>query len=407
MEPTVVDRAEHQMMADPFPLYARLREEEPVARCKARRLIRGSAYMVTRYPDVMQVHTDKRFSSNPVENGSAAAKLTSRLAPRMFRLLLDTMVYKDDPDHLRLRSLVNKAFTPRMIAIMETDVQQVVDMLIDQMALADGPVDLVDSLAIPLPLRVISAMLGVGEDDRETFHEMIGGFIHSTGSPLQMLMAMPAGNRMVKLFERMAEERRRNPDDRMLTALVEANEAEDRLSDAEVVSMIFLLLLAGHDTTANLIGAGTLALLDNPDQLQRLRDHPELIDTAVEELLRFVSPVTNGAPRIALEDIEMHGQVIPKGSQTCGMIIAANRDKDVFPDAERLDLGRTPNKHIAFAFGSHYCLGNQLARLEARIAFRGLIERFDKIELAVRRDQVRFKLTPTLRGLKALPLHLS
>jgi cytochrome P450 len=402
---TVIDLGDHQMMADPFATYARLRETEPLTRCRARRLLHGTGYMVTRYSDVMLVHSDKRFSSDAIKNGPRAAKLV-RYMPRVLRLLSDTMVYKDDPDHLRLRGLVNKAFTPKMVARMERDIQAAVDVLIDEIAQRDGPVDLVESLAVPLPLSVISEMLGVRPDDRDAFHDMLVRFVDASASPTQFVMALPTGNRMVKLFERMADERRVEPDGRLVSALIEANEDGDRLSDVEIVSMIFLLLLAGHDTTANLIGNGVLALLDNPDELKRLRANTDLIDTAVEELLRFTSPVTNGAPRIALQDVELHGQVIPKGSQVVGMIISANRDPSMFEDPERLDVGRSPNRHLAFAFGSHYCLGNQLARLEARIALRALIERFDEIELAVPRDGVRYKPTPSLRGLYSLPLRL-
>jgi cytochrome P450 PksS len=403
---SVIDLSEHRMMADPFDTYARLRANEPLARCRAKRLLAGTGYMVTRYSDVMAIHTDKRFSSDAIKNGPQAAKLV-RFAPRVFRLLTDTMVFKDDPDHLRLRSLVNKAFTPKMVARMEADVRAVVQSRIDDMAGRDGVVDLVESLAVPLPLTVISEMLGVRPADRDAFHDMLMRFVEASSSPLQMIRELPTGNRMVKLFERMADDQRRDPDGRLVAALVEANQDGDRLSDVEIVSMIFLLLLAGHDTTANLLGSGVLALLDNPDQLARLREDPDLIDTAVEELLRYTAPVTNGAPRIALEDMEIHGQVVPKGSQIVGMIISANRDETMFEDPERLDLGRSPNRHIAFAFGSHYCLGNQLARLEGRIALRALIERFDRIELAVRRDQLRYKPTASLRGLQSLPLRLN
>ena len=211
---------------------------------------------------------------------------------------------------------------------------------------------------------------------------------------------------MLRLFERIADQRRDDPDDRLISALVRANDEGDQLSDQEVLAMIFLLLLAGHDTTANLIGSGTLALLDHPDQLARLRDQPELIDLAVEELLRFTSPVTCGAARIALEDVDVADGTIPKGAQVLGMIISANRDDTVFADADTLDVARDPNRHIAFAFGAHYCLGNQLARLEARIALIALIQRFDCIELAVPSAELRYKSTQSLRGLCSLPLVL-
>jgi cytochrome P450 PksS len=188
---------------------------------------------------------------------------------------------------------------------------------------------------------------------------------------------------------------------------VRASEGEDRLSEHEILAMIFLLLLAGHETTANLIGNGVLALLENPDQLVLLRAQPELIDSAVEELLRFTSPVMCGAPRIALEDVELAGVTIPAGSQVLAMLASANRDGAKFADPDRLDIRREPNRHIAFGLGIHFCLGTQLARLEAKLALGALIHRFPDMSLAVPRAQLEWKRTQSLRGLRALPLRLA
>ena len=324
----------------------------------------------------------------------------------MLRLLTDSMVFKDDPDHKRLRGLVSRAFTPKMVEQMTGDIETIVERLVDDLA-AKGRVDLLDEFATPLPLAVISDMLGVSDADRDAFHASAKRFIDSSSAgPVQLLAALPTAQRMLRLFERLAEQRRVEPDDHLISALVRANDDGDQLSDQEVLAMIFLLLLAGHDTTANLIGNGTLALLDHPDQLARLREQPELIDLAVEELLRFTSPVTCGAARIAMEDVDVAGGTIPRGSQVLGMIISANRDESVFADPDTLDVGRDPNRHLAFAFGAHYCLGNQLARLEGRIALNALIQRFERIELAVPRTELRYKPTQSLRGLRSLPLVL-
>ena len=184
------------------------------------------------------------------------------------------------------------------------------------------------------------------------------------------------------------------------------SEGNDALTDNEIVSMIFLLLLAGHDTTSNLIGNSVVALLDHPEQLARLREDPTVADSAVEELLRFTTPVPCGVARTMVDDIELDGTTIPKGSTVIGMIISANRDEDVFAEPDTLDLGRTPNKHITFAFGSHYCLGNQLARMEGRMALQALVQRFEHIELAIPREQLDWKPTHSLRGLRSLPLRL-
>jgi cytochrome P450 len=211
---------------------------------------------------------------------------------------------------------------------------------------------------------------------------------------------------LLKMIERMAAERRTNPDDALITALVAANEDGDKLSKDEIAAMIFLLLLAGHDTTANLIGTSTLALLEHPDQADRLREDASITGSAVEELLRFTTPVPCGAARILLDDVEIAGTTIPKGSSVLGMIISANRDESMFDEPDTLDLGRDPNRHLTFAFGKHFCLGNQLARLEGQIAIRALVERFPSMSLAVPRQQLRYKPTQSLRGLRNLPLRL-
>lgn len=399
------DLSEEVMFRDPFPVYARLRREAPVSMGRTQ-LDRGKVHLVTRYDDVMQVHTDPRLSSDHMRYGQAGMV---KYAPRVFKLLVDSMVFKDDPDHKRLRGLVNKAFTPKRVQAMQEDIARIVDQLVDRLA-EKGTVDLVRDFAVPLPLGVISTMMGVSAHDRDDFHRWVEEFTEQSaagGSVRTMLKMLPTGRKMTKLFDRLAEQRRRDPDDGLITALVRAQEGDDRLSDHEVIAMIFLLLLAGHDTTANLIGSSILALLEHPDQMARLREDPALIETAVEELLRFTTPVPCGAARIATEDLEIGGYAIPKGAHVLGMIISANRDEAVFDRAEELDLGRNPNRHLAFAFGSHFCLGNQLARMEGRLAINALVQRFPNMRLAVPEEELRYKPTESLRGLRSLPLVLT
>jgi cytochrome P450 len=392
------------MFSNPFPHYAHLRQEAPVSRARTQ-LTRPDVYMVTRFDDVMQVHTDPRLSSDIMTYGGVGMV---RYAPRMFRLLIDSMVFKDDPHHKRLRGLVNKAFTPKRIQAMSDDIAKIVDQLADRLA-QRKTVDLVREFAVPLPLNVISTMMGVGDEDRDRFHTWIEEFTQSTSSStlMSMIRAMPTGRKMTKMFDRMVEERRQEPDDGLISALIRAQEGDDRLTDHELVAMMFLLLLAGHDTTANLIGSSILTLLEHPDEMDRLRAEPDLVETGVEELLRFTTPVPCGAARIATEDIEIGGYAVPKGSHLLGMIISANRDESVFDQPDRLDLGRTPNRHITFAFGSHYCLGNQLARIEGRLAISTLVRRFPDMRLAVPKEQLPYKPTQSLRGLRSLPLILS
>jgi cytochrome P450 PksS len=400
------DLADAVMFENPFPRYAELRRNAPVSRVLHRETRKVDAFMLTRYEDVLTLHTDPRFSSDPFRGARGA--MVRRLLPRMFRLLVDTMVFKDDPEHKRLRGLVNKAFTPKMVREMADDVQVVTDGLLDRLA-AKGTVDLVRDLSVPLPLSVIANMLGVADRDRDAFKDAVERFTQdSTGGNLAtMLRMIPTARTMMKLFERMAEERRADPDDGLISALVRASDGDDKLSDNEVVAMIFLLLLAGHDTTSNLIGNSVLALIEHPDQLERLRAEPALIDTAVEELLRFTSPVPCGATRVLLDDVEIAGTTLPKGADVLGMLISANRDESVFDEPDRLDIGRDPNRHLAFAFGTHFCLGNQLARMEARMALAGLVARFEHIELAVPRESLEWKPTQSLRGLRSLPLRLA
>jgi cytochrome P450 len=401
----ITDLSEDVMFSDPFPRYAELRRTAPVSRVRSKQLVRSGGYLLTRYDDVMLLHTDVRFSSDIMKQGNPGLQ---KYLPRMFRLLTDSMVFKDDPDHARLRRLVNKAFTPRMVQQMANDIQVIVDQLLDGLAQHEV-VDLVEDFAIPLPLSVISRMLGVADTDRDEFQAQMGRFAGSVGGGnlFEFLRVVPAARRLLKMIERLADERRSAPDEALISALVAANEDGDQLSDDEIVAMIFLLLLAGHDTTANLIGSSILTLLEHPDQAARLREDDSIAVSAVEELLRFTTPVPCGAARIMLEDIDIAGVTIPKGSNVLGMIISANRDETVFDDPDVLDLGRDPNRHITFAFGKHYCLGNQLARLEGQIAIRALVQRFPDMGLAVPREQLRYKPTQSLRGLRSLPLRLN
>jgi cytochrome P450 PksS len=208
------------------------------------------------------------------------------------------------------------------------------------------------------------------------------------------------------MIERMAADRRTAPDGGLISALIAASEDGDKLSKDEIDAMIFLLMLAGHDTTANLIGSSALTLIENPDQAKRLTEDAAINASAVEELLRFTTPVPCGAVRVTLEDVVVSGATIPRGSNVLGMIISANRDETIFERPDVLDLGREPNRHITFAFGKHFCLGNQLARMEGQCAIRSLVQRFPNMSLAVPRDQLRYKPIQSLRGLRELPLRL-
>lgn len=398
------------MYDNPWPTFAKLRSAAPVSRTKTRMAQGKDAVIVTRYEDVVALYKDPRFSSDLLAQGKSG--FVMRLLPKAVRLLGDSMVFKDDPDHRRLRRLVDGTFTPRMIAKLESSIEQITDDLIQNMAeraLAGETIDLVRDYALPLPLTVISEMLGVPQNDRHQFHGWVSQFLDSADSTssLSMFKTIPVAHKMMKLFERLVALRRREPDDRVITALITTSKEGNTLSDWEVLAMIFLLLLAGHETTTSLIGSGTLALIEQPEEKNKLLAEPKLIDTAVEELLRFTSPVTSGAARIALEDVQFGENFIPKGSYVMGMLSSANHDESVFDNPERLDLAREPNRHVAFGMGNHLCLGIWLARLEAKTAINALIQRFPNLQLAVPRSELQWKPSETLRGLRALPLNLN
>jgi cytochrome P450 len=369
-------------------------------------MLGGAGYMLTRHEHVLLLHNDVRFSSDPTRGGSS---FLMRHLPRMFRLLMDSMVYKDDPDHSRLRRLVNKAFTPRRVQELTGDIERIVADRLDRLEdRRDETIDLVAQFAVPLPLSVISAMLGVRDEDRDEFHVLVERFVVrlGSGSSSDALKAVPTARKLYAVLQRLADQRRAEPDDGMISALLEAREEGDSLSDEEVMGMIFLLMLAGHDTTANLIGSSALALMEHRDQAERWRADPGLTASAVEELLRFTTPVPCGAARTLLADVDIDGTTLPEGSKVLGMIISANRDETVFEHPDALDLGRDPNKHLTFAFGKHFCLGNQLARLEGQTAIGELVRRFPDMQLAVPRELLRYKPVQALRGFRSLPVRL-
>jgi cytochrome P450 len=413
-EPT--DLSARVMFDDPYPTYAALRQSSsPVARAYSKQMLGGAGFMLTRHEHVLLLHNDVRFSSdptaNPTDDPGKSSFLMSHL-PKMFRLLTQSMVYKDDPDHARLRRLVNKAFTPRRITELQNEIQRIVDGLLDaaeRKARTGAPVDLVDEVAVPLPLSVISAMLGVDDEDRDEFHRLMERFVVrlGSGSAADAVRAVPTARKLYRVLLRLADQRRARPDDGMISALLQASEDGDRLNDDEVIAMIFLLMLAGHDTTANLIGSSALALIEHPDQADLWRNDLTLAQPAVEELLRFTTPVPCGAARTVLDDVDLEGTVLPKGAKVLGMIISANRDENVFERPDELDLTRDPNRHLTFAFGKHFCLGNQLARMEGQIAIGELNRRFPHMRLAVPRETLRYKPVQALRGFHSLPLTLN
>src|ERR1700734_442508 len=401
----VLDFGDSLYLDNPYPVLAALRHSAAISK-GVRAPPYGSAWIATRYAEVLTVLKDPRFSVDP-RHLSGGNSMERWWIPRSFRLVTEGLLNKDDPDHYRLRNLVHKAFTPRLIEGLKTHIEKITDDLLDGLD-PRNPIDLMQAFAVPLPLAVISHMLGVPARDRFKFRQLMNGTM--TGSPkmgmLRMLRGAHAMHRLMGFLDSLLKLRRREPDDGLITALVAAEQAGDCLSPDELLAMLFLLLFAGHETTVNLIGSGMLALIDNPEQLRSLIDQPALAESAVEELLRYTNPVQFGASRIALEDIEIGGVTIKKSNVVVAMLSSANRDEAIFTDPERLDIARAPNRHLGFGLGIHFCLGAPLARMEGRIAFNKLLARFPGIRLAVPREQIRWRMSPVFRGLESLPVCL-
>ncbi len=395
-----------ELRDDPYALYARFRKETPVTPIENG--FTGESWFVTRYEDVLAVLKDPRFSNEHRKVSDKKDITEARWMPSIFRAFLNSMIMVDDPDHNRLRTLVHKAFTPRIIQNMAARIDDISNDLLDKAAKKDV-MDLVGDFSLPLPLTVISEMMGVPAKDRMKFKNWTANLLDSADSTkLEFLARLPKALLLQRFFTQLIALRAKDPQDDLITAMVQAHEGGDKLSQDELIAMLFLLLFAGHETTVNLIGNGTLALLEHPDQFEKLKANPDLLDSAIEEMLRFTNPVQQISPRFALEDVEINGNVIPKGSTVMCGIASANRDESAFPNADQFDITRSPNRHIAFGLGIHYCLGAPLARLEAKNAFRILLDRYPNMQLAVPADQLRWHNTSSaLRGLESLPIRLN
>ncbi len=363
------------------------------------------AYLVTRYEDAAAVLRDERFVKD-VRSVRPPDQRQMPWMPKSLRALGRTMLDTDGADHRRLRTLVRDTSAPKYIAALEPRVQALADELLDRMAAA-GRADLVADYALQLPLTVIAEIMGVSRRDRMRFRRWVSRMLLSSTSArpgLAMLRMLPTALAMMRFLRRLIAERRAHPRDDLVSRLAAMEEAGDRLSEDELLSMVFILLIAGYETTVNLIATGTLLLLSHPDQLARLRADPELIGSTVEELLRLATPVDVATERYASEDLELGGVAIPRGALVLVAIVSANADEAHFPVPECLDVARTENRHLAFGMGPHYCLGAPLARLEGRIALGSLVRRFPDLRLAVPAGELRWKPGLTLRGLTSLPV---
>src|SRR6266705_1507463 len=402
MTVTQVDVTSATFKANPFPFYAQLRAEAPVFPVTVPMPTKQRAWLITRYSDVQDVLKDARFAKNP-RNAMSPEQLKKRpWIPSMFKPLEQNMLDLDSPDHTRLRALVHNAFTPRLIEQMRDQIQALTNELLER-AEPNGGMDLIADFALPLPLTMIGRILGVPAEDNQKFHRWSKTLI-SGGTNRNLFVLIPSIMSFMGYLKKLIKERRAYSKDDLVTALVQAKDGSDQLSEDEILAMIFLLLVAGHETTVNLIGSGSLALLEHPDQLAKLRSEPALIKTAIEELVRFVCPVEMATERYAREDITIAQTTIPRGELVMAVIGSANRDANYFDHPDSLDITRKNNKHLAFGQGAHYCLGASLARLEGQIAISTLVQRMPNLRLSLAPDQLRWRGTFILRGLEALPV---
>jgi cytochrome P450 len=378
---TASDWLSPAFLADPYPHYRALRESDPVHHDDDGR------WILTRHADISAVlRDDVRFTAQQDSSGS--------------------MLVSDPPKHTRLRSIVNKAFTPRAVNALAPRIERVVHELLEGIGDEDE-FELITRFAYPLPITVIADMLGVEQEHRELFRRVgqnVAMMLGPIADPQVSTRAAESRSEVFRYFDDLIARRRIEPRDDLVSALIAAEDAGDRLSHQELLSMLFLLLVGGHETTVNLITNGLLAMLRNPDQIALFASEDSIATTAVEELLRYDPPV-HYTGRIAAADIEMAGRTIRRGEPVRLILAAANRDPDAFADPDRLDLRRDPNPHLAFGWGTHFCLGAPLARLEAKIALPALLRRFPRLQLVP--ADLRYRSGAVLRGLEALQLRSS
>ncbi|MEU1311484.1 cytochrome P450 [Streptomyces cinnamoneus] len=397
-----------EFAADPYPAYAWLREHSPVHRTALPSGV--EAWLVTRYVDARQALADQRLSKNPVHHSeSAHGKGKVGIPGERSANLMTHLLNIDPPDHTRLRRLVSKAFTPRRVAEFAPRVQELTDQLIDAFA-AKGEADLIHEFAFPLPIYAICDMLGVPAEDQDDFRDWAGMMIRHGGGPRGGVAR--SVKKMRGYLTELIHRKREDPGEDLISGLIRASDHGEHLTEDEAAAMAFILLFAGFETTVNLIGNGTYALLRNPGQRERLQralheGDESLLATGVEELLRYDGPVELATWRFATQDLVIGGQRIAEGDPVLVVLAAANRDPERFAGPDTLDLTRRDNQHLGYGHGIHYCLGAPLARLEGQTALATLLRRLPDLRLAVDPEELRWRGGLIMRGLRTLPVEFT
>lgn len=388
-----------QFKRDAHVHYGRWRESQPVLRLRNRS---QAVWLLTRYDDVLSMLKDNKLVKNRHGVLSAGQAKKQSSMPGFLAAMERNMLDVDAPDHTRLRQLVHLAFTPKRVDQMRGRIRELCETLCHRIQ-GQTAFDCIREYALPIPLTVISEILGLSLNDRREFHRCIGAALNAN-SPLKMLLVLPHLYRFSRLMKRIIAQKRSCPEDDLISALLQAHVEHDRLTEDELSAMVFLLATAGYETTVNLIGNGVLALLQHPDQLEQLKAHPQCMESAIEEMLRFYSPVEISTERYAVEDFECSGMHVRRGDMVLGALASANRDEARFERPLSFDVMRNPNRHLAFGQGIHFCLGAPLARLEGRIAFEVFLPLLDRLKLDVSTGALKWKTNVHLRGLEQLPL---
>lgn len=398
---TTIDFSDPAVQANPYPIYRELRKTAPV-------FWNGRSWLISRYDDIVELLNDPRVSSARAESifQVLPPDIQQELAP-LRHVLGSRMLLTDPPTHTRLRNLVTKAFSARGVTEKRATIQQICDRLLDRV-IEQGAMDVIRDLAVPLPGWVIANVLGVPPADQENFTRWSRDQVRvydrpgTEGDRTSIMRQGQASMLEMKMYlEEVIAARRREPRDDLITMLVQAEEQGDRLSTDEMVVMIIALLVGGNNSTAHLIGNAVLTLLRHPDALRQLRASPELIKPAVEEVLRYESPV-QATSRVAREAIPLGDYVIEPGQGVSLLFGSANRDDAQFPDPERFEIARHPNRHLTFAHGPHFCLGSAVARAEAQAAALAIVQRCGDLQLAS--DRIEWLEGFSFRGLKSLPV---